>query len=185
MLHRADLSQAVVFSVVNFSYNYLQWHLITRGLKCLSYEERLRELGSCSSGKRRLQKDHTAAIQYLKGAYKQEERWLFTQSDSDRTGGDDNCFNLKEGRFKLGISRKLFTLGMVRHRHCCPEKLWMLHPWRCSRPGWMVLWATWSGGWQPCPQQEGWNFMGFTAPSNPSHSMTLWNFWFTITISSF
>jgi len=27
----------------------------------------------------------------------------------------------------------------------CPEKLWMPHPWRCSRPGWMGPWAAWSG----------------------------------------
>ena len=27
----------------------------------------------------------------------------------------------------------------------------VLHPWRHSRPGWMWLWAAWSGGgWQPC-----------------------------------
>jgi len=36
----------------------------------------------------------------------------------------------------------------------CPERLWMLHPWRCSRPGWMGPWAAWSstrsGGWWPC-----------------------------------
>jgi len=29
----------------------------------------------------------------------------------------------------------------------------MPHPWRHSRPGWMWLWAAWSGGWQPCTQQ--------------------------------
>ena len=36
----------------------------------------------------------------------------------------------------------------------CPERLWMPHPWRCSRPGWMGPWAAWSskwGGWWPCP----------------------------------
>ena len=30
----------------------------------------------------------------------------------------------------------------------------MLRPWRCSRPGWMGPWATWSskwGCWWPCP----------------------------------
>jgi len=35
----------------------------------------------------------------------------------------------------------------------CPERLWMPRPWRCSRPGWMRPWATWSskwGGWWPC-----------------------------------
>ena len=30
-------------------------------------------------------------------------------------------------------------------------RLWMPHPWRHSRPGWMWLWAAWSGGWRPCP----------------------------------
>jgi len=36
----------------------------------------------------------------------------------------------------------------------CPERWWMPHPGRCSRPGWMGPWATWSskwGGWWPCP----------------------------------
>jgi len=36
----------------------------------------------------------------------------------------------------------------------CPERLWMPHPWRCSRPGWMGPWTAWSsikcGGWWPC-----------------------------------
>jgi len=38
----------------------------------------------------------------------------------------------------------------------CPEKLWMPPPWKCSRPGWMGLWATWSSGRCPCPWQGGW-----------------------------
>ena len=25
--------------------------------------------------------------------------------------------------------------------------------WRCSKPGWMGPWATWSGRLQPCPLQ--------------------------------
>ena len=32
----------------------------------------------------------------------------------------------------------------------CPRRLWMPHPWRHSRPGWMWLWAAWSAGWWPC-----------------------------------
>jgi len=57
----------------------------------------------------------------------------------------------------------------------CSEKLWMPHPWRCSRPGWMGPWATWSSSWQPYLWHGGWNLLIFEVPSNPSHLVTLWN----------
>ena len=50
-----------------------------RGLEHLSYEERLREVGLFSLGKRRLQGELIVAFQYLKGAYKQEGEQLFTR----------------------------------------------------------------------------------------------------------
>ena len=60
----------------------------------------------------------------------------------------------------------------------CPDRLWMHHPWRCSRPGWMGPWAAWSsikcGGWQPCLWQGSWSLMILRVPSNPSHSVILW-----------
>jgi len=51
--------------------------------------------------------------------------------------------------------------------------LWMPHPWRHSRPGWMWLWAAWSGGWWPCTQQGGWNQMITVILFNPGHSMII------------
>jgi len=32
--------------------------------------------------------------------------------------------------------KKFFTQRAVRPWHCCPE-LWVPHPWRHSRPGWV------------------------------------------------
>ena len=53
------------------------WKMI-RGLECLSYDEKLRELCLFILEKRRLQGDLIVAFQYLKGAYNQERDRLFT-----------------------------------------------------------------------------------------------------------
>jgi len=37
----------------------------------------------------------------------------------------------------LDVVKKFFTQRAVRQWHSCPEKLWVPHPWRHSRPGWM------------------------------------------------
>jgi len=70
-------------------------------------------LGLFSLEKGRLWGDLIAAFQYLKGALKKAGEGLFTRACSDRTRG--HVFKVKEGRFRLDIGKKFFTVRMVRH----------------------------------------------------------------------
>ncbi|KFQ86357.1 hypothetical protein N337_12859, partial [Phoenicopterus ruber ruber] len=84
-----------------------------RGMEQLSYEDRLRELGLFSLEKRRLRGNLVAAFQYLKRAYKKDGGKLFSRACCDRTRG--NGFKLKEGRYRLDIRRKFFTMRVGKH----------------------------------------------------------------------
>ena len=95
-----------------------------RGLEHLSYEDKLKELGLFNLEMRRLQEDFIMAFQYLKRDYKQE-------------GGEG--FKLKEGRFRLDVSMIFTESGEVLAQ--AAQRLWMPHPHRCLRPGYMGSWA--------------------------------------------
>ena len=60
------------------------------------------------------------AFQYLKGAYKQKGRWLFTRVDRDRTRKND--FQLTQRRFSLNIRRKFFTQRVMTHWNRLPKE---------------------------------------------------------------
>ena len=112
---------------------------MTRGLEYAPDEDRLRELGLFSLEKRRLQGDLIAAFQYLKGTYKKAGEGLFTRDYNDRMRSNEWKLR-EEGRFRLNIRKKFFTVRVVRHWNRLPtERLWVLHSWKRSRAGWMGL----------------------------------------------
>jgi len=69
---------------------------------------------------RRLQRDLTADFPYLKGAYKKAGEGLFTRACRDSTRG--NGFKLKEGRFRLDVKKKLFSMRVVCHWNMLPSE---------------------------------------------------------------
>jgi len=92
-----------------------------RGMEHLSNEEGLRDLGLFSLQKRRLRGDVIAAFQYLKEAYKKAGEGHFTRACNGRTRG--NGFELKEGRFKLDVRKKIFIMRAVQHCNRLPREV--------------------------------------------------------------
>ena len=82
---------------------------------------RLRELGLFSLEKRRLQGDLIAAFQYLKGPNRKAGEGIFIKACSDRMRG--NGVNLEEGRLRLDIRKKIFTVRVLRHCNRLPNKV--------------------------------------------------------------
>jgi len=86
----------------------------------MSYEDRLREFWLFSLEKRKLWGDLIAALQYLKGAYRKDGEGLFTRVCSDRARG--NGCKLKEGRFRLDMMKKFFTMRVMKHWNRLPRE---------------------------------------------------------------
>ena len=76
----------------------------------LSYGNRLRELGLFSLEKGRLSERPDSGLS-VKGSYKKEEDTFFSKLCYDRTRG--NGLKLKQGRFRLDMRKKIFTLSAM------------------------------------------------------------------------
>lgn len=59
-------------------------------------------------------------------------------------------FMLKEGRSSLVIWKKIFMVRVVKWWHRSLRDVVDGPSWRCSRSGWMGLWAAWPRWWCPC-----------------------------------
>ncbi|NXG46104.1 MPP5 protein, partial [Psilopogon haemacephalus] len=85
---------------------------MSRGLKHLCYEERLRELGLCRLERRRLPSDLNVALQFLKGATRKLGREFLGCQVGIGLGG--NGTKLEMGTFSLDVRMKLFGMRVVR-----------------------------------------------------------------------
>jgi len=114
-----------------------------------------------------------AAWQCLKGASKEDGDRLFRRACSDRARG--NGFKLKEGRFRLDIRKKFFTVRVVKPWPRLPREVGdapSLEPFQARSDGAlsnliqvkMSLLFT-----------RGWTRWSLEVPSNPNHSMILWS----------
>jgi len=84
-----------------------------RGLKCLLYEERLRDLGLFSLEERRLRGNLKNTYKHLQCGSQEDEAWLFSAVPSNRTGG--NGHNLAHRKFHLSTRENFFTMIATEH----------------------------------------------------------------------
>ena len=61
------------------------------------------------------------AFQYLEGTYRKAGEGPFIRVGSDRMRG--NGLNLEEGRFRLHIRKKFFTMRVARHWNRLPREV--------------------------------------------------------------
>jgi len=78
-------------------------------------------VGAVQPGEEKAPARPYCSLQYLKGAYKKDEDKHFSRACCNRTRG--NGFKLKEGRFRLDIRKKFFTVRVVKRWQRLPREV--------------------------------------------------------------
>lgn len=125
---------------------------------CVSYEDRLRDLGLCWSVEEAALGSTCSSLQYLMGGINKGQ-WCFTWANRDGIRGH----SLKEIYIKC--KREMPCEGGETLDQAV-QRNWLPHPWKHRRPGWMGLGVTWSSGRCPRPWQ-GVQLDGLYSPVQP------------------
>jgi len=147
--------------------------LQSRGFKHFPYGDKLSELGLFSLEKG--PEGPSSGLPISEGGLQESWKSTFCKVCSNRVRG--NGFKLEEGRFRVDIRKKFFTVRVVRHWNRLPSEVVgppLLEAFKARLDGAVsnLVYREVS-----LPIAGGWNQVILNVPSNTNHSMMfLWSF---------